>query len=64
MPEGHTVIQSNLNRLKNWADRGIVKFNKKCNVLHLKRSNPRCWEPSSWKEAWTKRTWESCWMPS
>lgn len=28
-PKGHAAIQSDLNRLKNWADRNLKKFNKR-----------------------------------
>lgn len=39
-PEGHAAIQHNLDRLKKWADRNLVKFSKeKCNVLQLVRNN-------------------------
>ena len=27
-------------RLDKWADMNLVKFNKKCKVLHLERNNP------------------------
>ncbi|GAB0208382.1 hypothetical protein GRJ2_003303900 [Grus japonensis] len=30
-----------LNRLEKWTDRNLMKFNKKCKVLHLGRNNPR-----------------------
>ena len=39
-PDGCAVIQRNLNCLVKWAERNIVKFNKrKCEVLHLRRNN-------------------------
>lgn len=37
--KGCAVTQSDLKRLKKWADRNLLKFIKKCKALHLNRNN-------------------------
>ena len=42
MPEGCAAIQRDLDRMKNWVGRNVMKCNKgKCKVLHLSKNNPR-----------------------
>lgn len=41
LPEGHTDIQKDHNRLDRWADKNLINFNRQCKVLYLRRSNPR-----------------------
>ncbi|GAB0180624.1 hypothetical protein GRJ2_000527700 [Grus japonensis] len=38
--EGPAAIQRPLNRLEKPGDRNLMKFSKKCQVLHLGRNNP------------------------
>ncbi|PKU47575.1 rna-directed dna polymerase from mobile element jockey-like [Limosa lapponica baueri] len=41
MPKSHAAIQSDLNRLEKWANRNLMKFNRrKYKVPHLGRNNP------------------------
>ena len=41
IPEGCAATQRDHNRLKEWADSNLMKFNKgKCKVLRLERNNP------------------------
>jgi len=38
--DGCALSQRDINRLQNWAERNLMKFNKgKCDILHLWRNN-------------------------
>ena len=40
MLESCAVIQQDLNRLKSWAEKDLMEFNKgKCRVMHMERNN-------------------------
>lgn len=61
-PEGHGANQRDYNRLENWADRNLMKFNEgKCEVLHLGRNtliHQYMLFEASCKAALQKSTWE------
>jgi len=39
--EGRTSLLEDLDRLEEWANKNLLKFNKdKCKVLHLGKHNP------------------------
>lgn len=39
MPDGCIAIHRDLNRLEKWANKNLMKFKGKCQVLHLGRNN-------------------------
>jgi len=53
-PAGCAAIHCDLNRLKSWAERNLMKFNKgKCSTV----SGRTCWRAALWRG-----TWVSWWM--
>lgn len=39
--EGRANLQEDLHRLKEWANKNLIKFNKdKCHALHMGKQNP------------------------
>lgn len=40
MLDGRAASQGDLDDMKEWVDRNLMKFSKKCKVLHLRRENP------------------------
>jgi len=68
MLKGMAAIQRDLDKLKKWADRNLLKFNEsKCKILHQDWNNPmqqyRPWH-TVYEEALQQRTWSSWWTTS
>lgn len=40
-PDGHATIQADVDRLKKQTNENLMKFNRKCQVLHPRRNNPK-----------------------
>lgn len=40
-PDGHATIQADVDRLEKWTNQNLMKFKGKCQVLHLRKNNPK-----------------------
>lgn len=40
-PDRHATIQADVDRLEKWTKQNLMKFKGKCQVLHLRRNNPK-----------------------
>ena len=62
-PEQRAALQGDLDRLEEWANKNLMKFNKeKCKIMHLGKHTD--WDPPGWRAALWKGTWGSWWTES
>jgi len=68
VPVGWNAIQMDLDRLEQWAQENLMKFNtSRSKVLHLGCGNPTTstsFRMKGWSTALPKRTWGYWWMGS
>lgn len=53
-PEGHAVIQRDLDKMERWAGKNLLQFSKSCTGVEQFLAQKMCWGPPRWKAAGRK----------